>query len=273
MTTHIKSTVFFSTSILILLLINPLPAHAGIVDGLIRQVIRKSGQSAKIVSRGLSTCGDDIERELAEYLLRNTNVSRKEINSLISSARSGNKDAQNKIKKLIRQAEKNGNPKEQRHPDFSDLYDLFKGESEINSNERDYRLVEAAALNGDPEAQYWLALLYDQGLGTAADNQKSIYWILKSASQGFAPAMTLAGACYVEGVPGILEKDPEKGFELIIAAAGAGDCDALCLVGANLLHGAENQEEYETALQILQAASESGSAGALDILSQLPNNQ
>jgi len=56
----------------------------------------------------------------------------------------------------------------------------------------DYRraatMLQSMANDGDAEAQYNLALLYQQGNGVNQDNNLSTYWLLMAARQGFAQA-------------------------------------------------------------------------------------
>ena len=44
------------------------------------------------------------------------------------------------------------------------------------------------AEQGDAEAQYNLAIMYDKGDGTEQDKQKAVYWYTKAAEQGYASA-------------------------------------------------------------------------------------
>lgn len=61
-------------------------------------------------------------------------------------------------------------------------------------------LMTRAAEAGNAEAQFNLALNYSQGINGAEKNeQKTFEWAQKSASQGYAQAERLLGACYEYG--------------------------------------------------------------------------
>jgi len=60
-----------------------------------------------------------------------------------------------------------------------------------------------AALQGDAEGQYHLALCYDRGMGVPKNSALALEWYLKSAHQGNAAAQYELGTCYrlAKGVP------------------------------------------------------------------------
>ena len=60
-----------------------------------------------------------------------------------------------------------------------------------------------AALQGDAEGQYHLALCYDRGMGVPKNSALALEWYLESAHQGNAAAQYELGTCYrlAKGVP------------------------------------------------------------------------
>lgn len=52
---------------------------------------------------------------------------------------------------------------------------------------------------GDPKAQYWLADMYENGLGVKADMTAAMAWLGKSAVHGFVPAERRLGELYLDG--------------------------------------------------------------------------
>ena len=52
----------------------------------------------------------------------------------------------------------------------------------------DWQALFSEAESGNPEAQYWLARIYDAGRLLPKDAEKSVHWYQKSAEQGYAPA-------------------------------------------------------------------------------------
>ena len=68
----------------------------------------------------------------------------------------------------------------------------------------DYALAiqrfEVLANAGHTQAQYDLAQIYFQGIGTAKDGQRGWYWLLSSAGGGNTAAMVQLGALFESGV-------------------------------------------------------------------------
>ena len=62
-----------------------------------------------------------------------------------------------------------------------------------NNDEQDaefrFSLRLTAALNNDPEAQYQVAEMYEQGTGTPQNLRMAHLWYNKSAKQGYQPAI------------------------------------------------------------------------------------
>ena len=50
----------------------------------------------------------------------------------------------------------------------------------------DLELLSSEARSGNPEAQYWLAMVYEEGRLVAKDARQFEYWLVKSAEQGLA---------------------------------------------------------------------------------------
>ena len=74
-----------------------------------------------------------------------------------------------------------------------------------------------------PLAQYALARLYADGLGTPANAEKALKWLTRAA-QAPVPvpaAQVQLGNYYAEGYPPYIKPDAEKAFELTLAAAEA----------------------------------------------------
>jgi TPR repeat protein len=76
--------------------------------------------------------------------------------------------------------------------------------------ETDLKVLLSEAQLGNAEAQYWLAGVYNHGGLVPKDTEKSANWFLKSAEQGYAPAMRVVGLSFSKS-------DPEAG-ELLIRA-------------------------------------------------------
>ncbi len=94
----------------------------------------------------------------------------------------------------------------------------------IRQPEKDYetiaKLLEQAAAQDHPNAQYNLAVMYQKGDGVEQSNQKALFWYEKAASKNLAIAQYNLGMIYFEGK--LVEKDEAKAKELWQKAADQG---------------------------------------------------
>lgn len=82
--------------------------------------------------------------------------------------------------------------------------------------------LAAAAMNGDPSAQFELALLYDNGGADIKKSEKAaIYWYTQAAEQGDACAAYNLGVCYEN------KGDYDKAIEWYRLSEKNGDADAM----------------------------------------------
>ena len=83
--------------------------------------------------------------------------------------------------------------------------DYLKGVSAYKSGDYATAFKEFAALaeQGDADAQYNLALMYDNGHGVPQDYKQAVKWSTKAAEQGNAKAQSNLGTMYAtgQGVP------------------------------------------------------------------------
>src|SRR6185503_15918788 len=59
--------------------------------------------------------------------------------------------------------------------------------------------IRPLAEENDPEAQFYLGVMYAKGRGVPQDYQKAVQWYQRSAEQGFAKAMSNLAAMYSRG--------------------------------------------------------------------------
>ena len=69
----------------------------------------------------------------------------------------------------------------------------------IFSNELEFYWYHYRANRGDAEAQFNLALCYDEGKGVAIDQAEAVRWYRRAADQGDASAQHNLGVCYSQG--------------------------------------------------------------------------
>lgn len=70
-------------------------------------------------------------------------------------------------------------------------------------------LYEALAEQGEPQAQYQLGLMYEQGLGTDVDGQVASSWYQKAAQQQSPPAVSALAALHLSGT-GVIQNFKES---------------------------------------------------------------
>jgi len=80
------------------------------------------------------------------------------------------------------------------HPPQSDYADAFA-------------YWQPLAQQGNPEAQYTLALMYDLGQGTEKNPEQAITWLRKAAGQDFAAARYTLGTKYLHGNGVAIDED------------------------------------------------------------------
>jgi TPR repeat protein len=77
-----------------------------------------------------------------------------------------------------------------------------------------------AAMQDDPESQFYLCCCYLGGTGVEEDYGRALEWCLKSAKSGYAPAINNLGSLYMTESSDMY--DPKKGFELYLEASERG---------------------------------------------------
>ena len=80
--------------------------------------------------------------------------------------------------------------------------------------------LQAAANNGDANAQFSLGFLYEQGQGVPQNYTQAAFWYLKAAAQGDAAAQFNLGAMYQFGVS--VPQDYAIAYALYNLAAASG---------------------------------------------------
>lgn len=114
--------------------------------------------------------------------------------------------------------------------------------------------IEAAAMNGYPQAEYSLGARYFDGFGVPADREKGLAWLQRSVSHG-----NLDGSYYLGK---ILERKPfndiETALELITDAAGGGHALALNDLARKFREGKVVPRDPLRALELYSASADHG---------------
>jgi TPR repeat protein len=136
--------------------------------------------------------------------------------------------------------------------------------------ERAVAMFSAAAKNGEPEAMFELAKLYEKGIGTPQDLEEALRLYQKSAELGFADAINDLGFLYYQGGIG-LKRDPQKAVALFLKAADLRHPQAMFNAAALIDDGVVAGKGPEDAARYLYAALRSGVKDVLEQLTTRPN--
>jgi uncharacterized protein len=134
----------------------------------------------------------------------------------------------------------------------------------------DFTKVVSQAQAGQREAQYLVALVYEEGRLVIRDHASAASWMLKSAEQEYVPAQTGMGELYIAGVkddgPIPHRGDAEKWFRL---AAAQGDANAQFWLGAAYQRGWFGAFDDQEAIKWLRKAAAQGLPNAQFRLGQM----
>jgi len=124
------------------------------------------------------------------------------------------------------------------------------------------RQWEDVAKAGNPEAQYMLGHLVQNGLGQPWSNAQAAVWYRQAADQGLPEAQVALADLYLRGVG--VEPSLEAGAQWLERAAGSGYGPALYQYAELLLHGRGVPQDFDAALDLFARAAASGSNEAAD---------
>lgn len=112
--------------------------------------------------------------------------------------------------------------------------------------------LEVAVRSANPQAEYLLGALYEQGLGVDRDKEKALLWYHRAAEHGYAPAQTAAAALYLDGDDVLA--DYAEAYRLLTLAVQNKDVDGnegSSSLSADLTHAVEwiDEDAYGMAVQ------------------------
>ncbi len=81
---------------------------------------------------------------------------------------------------------------------------------------------------GDPRAQEFIGILYEEGHGVPKDIAKAVDWYERAAASGDMAAQYNLGRLYLKGE--LVERDIDRARDLLRRAADQGDTDAEALL-------------------------------------------
>jgi localization factor PodJL len=116
--------------------------------------------------------------------------------------------------------------------------------------------LRVAAANGDPAAQYEVALRFADGRGVTQNLQAAAEWFERAAKQGLAPAQFRLGGLYEKGIG--VKKDLEAARNYYVLAGQAGNSKALHNLAVLYAEGMDGKPDYRSAAQWFRKAAAFG---------------
>ena len=123
-----------------------------------------------------------------------------------------------------------------------------------------YRWCRELAEQGDAQAQYYWSIFLVYQSEVLTQLPCDVHWLIKSADQGYAPAICMLGMLHECG-DGV-EKDAGKALELYRKAAELGDAGGQAVMGSLHARGHLVEQSDGEAMKWLERAAEGGVGGA-----------
>lgn len=154
---------------------------------------------------------------------------------------------------------------------FSYFCDIYSSAEDITVVDRFQELILLAE-EGDAEAQYVLALVYEEGLSedgfeVSKDFQEAVRWYRSAAEQGKVEAQEKLGEMYYKGHG--VSQDYSESFRWTHLAAEQGLASAQYNLGTLYINGLGAEKDYEEAVKWYRRAAEGGDGEALANLSSM----
>lgn len=118
--------------------------------------------------------------------------------------------------------------------------------------------LRAAALAGNPAAEYELAVRYAEGRGTAVNFEEAARWFERAANRDLAPAQYRLGSLYEKGQG--VKKDLDQARRLYRAAADKGNAKAMHNLAVLYAEGIDGKPEFKAAAEWFRLAAARGVA-------------
>jgi uncharacterized protein len=141
------------------------------------------------------------------------------------------------------------------------------GASGLASEQFTLDTARVAADQGDPQAEFFLARHYADGLGVPRDDAKAVEYLRQAAGQGYAPAETGLGSCYAHGQG--VKQDYGEAIQWYRKAASQGDPLAEYGLGYAYAQGKGVNKDIKAALNWWRKSAEQGQVYAQNALGQL----
>jgi localization factor PodJL len=116
--------------------------------------------------------------------------------------------------------------------------------------------LRAAAMAGNPAADYEVAMRFAEGRGVAQNDEEAAHWLARAAEQGLAPAQFRLGGFYEKGLG--VSRDLAKARDLYLAAAEQGNGEAMHNLAVLYAEGVDGSPDYSEAAAWFRKAADHG---------------
>jgi localization factor PodJL len=118
--------------------------------------------------------------------------------------------------------------------------------------------LRAAAVKGDPAAEFEIAVRFAEGRGVPQDLTAASDWFERAAKQGLVLAQFRLGGLYEKGMG--VKKNLDAARRLYLAAAEAGNAKAMHNLAVLYAEGMEGKPDYQNAAKWFRKAADYGVA-------------
>jgi TPR repeat protein len=143
-----------------------------------------------------------------------------------------------------------------------EAYDIIRG----GDPEKGYSMLLPHAEDGNPQAQYGLAILYKEGWGTDKDVHKAIDYYQKAAKLGHLRAMFDLGMFYQTGQ--LVTQDYTKAVKWYEQAAKRGYSAAMYGLGGLYFNGLGVEKDKEVGRSWYMQSAEAGFVPAINFVNE-----
>ena len=125
---------------------------------------------------------------------------------------------------------------------------------------KDFKALHSAATQSDPQAQFQLGVMYENGEGVSQDKSKAAWWYRKSVEQGFADGQNALAKLYYFNME--LEPVFNESIAWFEKAAAQGQPEAQFYIGFFYEKDSEITKDYDQSLKWYLKSAENGFATA-----------
>ena len=161
------------------------------------------------------------------------------------------------------------------HDNEAEACEGFRREPSVSADPLEFDIhpdfLRAQAAKGDANAEFDLAMCYEQGRGVAQNMVESLQWLRRAAEHGHAEAQYRLGMVYAYGIN--VPQDFDAAVRWYHCAAEQGQADAQYALGMTYRYGLMGGQDEEAAGQwYAKAASQGHERAILELEQRLLSN-